>query len=240
MVWRSLVMRTRSSRAASSGGGRARGDRRRRAAARRAAPARRRAGAAPWRAPQHVALEDLAALAGAGDQRRDRARSSAAILAAAGRGRHRGRRGGGRLARRGGRRRAARRGAAARAAGEERAEQRADRDRLARLGGDFRQHAGGRRVDLERHLVGLQFDQRFVRLHDVAALLEPFADGRFGDRLAEGRDANFCGHGFNAPRAAPFLSQGVTEETGARGSAGRSEIVGIRIGFVMKSAIGAR
>ena len=88
------------------------------------------------------------------------------------------------------------------------AQQRADRDRLPGLGGDLRQHARGRRVDLERHLVGLQFDQRLVRLDDVAALLEPFADGRFGDRLAERRDANFCGHGFNAPRAAPFSLKG--------------------------------
>jgi hypothetical protein len=84
------------------------------------------------------------------------------------------------------------------------AQQRADRHGLPGLGHDLGQHAGRRRVDLERHLVGLQLDQRFVRLHRVAALLEPFAHGRFGYRFAERRNANFCGHGSNAPRAAPF------------------------------------
>jgi 2-oxoglutarate dehydrogenase E2 component (dihydrolipoamide succinyltransferase) len=42
------------------------------------------------------------------------------------------------------------------------AEQRADRDRLTGLGGDLAQDPRARRVDLERHLVGLEFNQRLV------------------------------------------------------------------------------
>ena len=42
------------------------------------------------------------------------------------------------------------------------AEQRADRDRLAVLGGDLAEHAGGGRRHLDRHLVGLELDQRLV------------------------------------------------------------------------------
>ena len=95
-------------------------------------------------------------------------------------------------------------GGAAPAASGDCAQQRADRDRIAGLGDDFGEHARGRRVDFERDLVGLEFDQRFVRLHGVAALLEPFADGRLGDRLAEGGNANFSGHLHIAPEAAPF------------------------------------
>ena len=88
--------------------------------------------------------------------------SSAAILAAAGAGgiavERRRRRGFGRrsLSRRLGRRRRSAR---------ELAEQRADRDRLTGLGGDLAQDPRARRVDLERHLVGLELHQRLVGLH---------------------------------------------------------------------------
>ena len=75
-----------------------------------------------------------------------------------------------------------RRGAAARRDG---AEQCADRDGVAVLGGDFRQHAGGRRRHFDRHLVGFEFDQRLVDGDRVAWLLEPLADGRFGHGLAQ-------------------------------------------------------
>jgi hypothetical protein len=47
---------------------------------------------------------------------------------------------------------------------------------------------------LDGHLVGLELDQRLVGLDRVAGLLEPLADGRFGDGFAEGRDADFGGH----------------------------------------------
>ena len=70
-------------------------------------------------------------------------------------------------------------------------QQRAGLNRLAFLGDDLREHAGGGRVDFERHLVGLEFGQRLVGAHDVARLLEPAADRRLGDGFAERRDANF-------------------------------------------------
>ena len=74
------------------------------------------------------------------------------------------------------------------------AEQRADADRLAFLGGDLGERAGGRRRHLDRHLVGLELDQRLVGGDGVADLLEPFADGRFGDGFAEGGNADFGSH----------------------------------------------
>ena len=74
------------------------------------------------------------------------------------------------------------------------AEQRADGDRLAFLGDDLVEHAGGRRRHFDRHLVGFELDQRLVDGDGVADLLEPLADGRFGDGFAEGRNADF-GHG---------------------------------------------
>ena len=70
------------------------------------------------------------------------------------------------------------------------AEQRADADGLAVLGRDLAEHAGGRRRHFQRHLVGLEFDQRLVDGDGVARLLEPFADGGFGHRFAEGGHAD--------------------------------------------------
>ncbi len=64
-------------------------------------------------------------------------------------------------------------------------EQRADRDRLAVLGRDVAEHAGGRRRHLDRYLVGLELDQRLVDGDRIAGLLEPLADGRLGHRFAE-------------------------------------------------------
>src|SRR5262249_35113777 len=64
-------------------------------------------------------------------------------------------------------------------------EQRADRDRLAVLGRDVAEHAGCRGGHLDRHLVGLEFDQRLVDSDRIARLLEPLADGRLGHRFAE-------------------------------------------------------
>ena len=79
------------------------------------------------------------------------------------------------------------------------AEQRADRDRLAILGGDLAEHAGGRRRHLDRHLVGFELDQRLVDRDGVARLLEPFADGRLGDRFAERGHADLS-HWYRSPR----------------------------------------
>src|SRR2546426_81007 len=52
-------------------------------------------------------------------------------------------------------------------------EQRTHRDRLAVLGDDLAEHAGGRRGHLDGDLVGLELDQRLVDRHGFAGLLEP-------------------------------------------------------------------
>src|SRR5581483_724939 len=79
-------------------------------------------------------------------------------------------------------------------AGIDRTKDRADADGLAVGRGDRFDDSGGRRRHFQRDLVGFEFDQRLVRLHLVADLLEPLAHGRFGDRLAKGRDADFGRH----------------------------------------------
>ena len=66
----------------------------------------------------------------------------------------------------------------------------ADRDRLVLGDRDAAQDAGGRGGDLGVHLVGGDFEQRFVRLYALAFLLEPARDGALGDALAE------LGHGY--------------------------------------------
>ncbi len=78
-------------------------------------------------------------------------------------------------------------------AGRDLAEQRADADGRAVLGRDLAEHAGFGRVDLKRHLVGLELEQRLVLLDGVAGLLEPLADRGFADALAQGGNADF-GH----------------------------------------------
>ena len=82
------------------------------------------------------------------------------------------------------------RASAAAAPSRDLAEQRADRDGLAVLDRDLGEHAGGRRRHFERDLVGFQLDQRLVDRDGFARLLEPFADGRFGDRFAKRGDAD--------------------------------------------------
>src|SRR6185437_1511237 len=72
----------------------------------------------------------------------------------------------------------------------DRTEQRADSNGGAVLGRDVAEHAGGGRRHFQRHLVGLELDERLVDRDRVARLLEPFADGRFGDRFAKGGDAD--------------------------------------------------
>src|SRR3546814_3468315 len=70
-------------------------------------------------------------------------------------------------------------------AGGEDAEQRADLDGRALLSRDGLQGAVRGRVDLKRHLVGFQLDQRLVDADAVARLLQPLGNRRLGDRLAE-------------------------------------------------------
>ena len=154
----------------------------------------------------HVALGDPAVLAGARRRSTGSMPLSAAILrtegasgiSRLGRRRRARRLGFGRLDRRRGRGLAigppagrAGRGGARAGAFLDLAEQRADRDGLAILGGNLGQHAGGRRRHLDRHLVGLELDQRLVDRDRIARLLEPFADRRLGDGFAERGNADF-------------------------------------------------
>jgi len=44
------------------------------------------------------------------------------------------------------------------------------------LCGHVSQHAGRRRLDLDRHLVGLDLDDRLALLHGIARTLEPVDD----------------------------------------------------------------
>ncbi len=86
----------------------------------------------------------------------------------------------------------------------DRAEQRADLDFTALLDHDLGKRAARRGIELERHLVGLELDDRLVRVDRVAHLLEPSGHGRLGDRLAKAWHPNFDAH-----PASPIRSQAV-------------------------------
>ena len=163
---------------------------------------------------EHVALEHLAALARTGDVSGGQVVVSG-DLRCGGRRRHGGSRlrggrssgSGGRLRRgcshgSGGDRSGRRRSASA--ASGDLAEQGAGGDRLAILGEDFNEHAGRGRVDFDGDLVGLQLDQRLVRLHHIAGLLVPAADGGLGDGFAQGGHADFSSHASPPRQARPF------------------------------------
>ena len=77
-------------------------------------------------------------------------------------------------------------------------EERIDSDRLALLGYDLCEDAGGGRRDLDGHLVGLELAEHLVDLDRLADLLEPGGDGRLGDALAERGDAD-VGHVASGP-----------------------------------------
>src|SRR6267143_1474685 len=85
-------------------------------------------------------------------------------------------------------------------------EQRADRDGVAVLGRHVGKHAGGGRRHLDRHLVGLELDQRLVDRDGVARLLEPAADRRLADRFAEGGNADLSHRAFLLP-ASPDVTR---------------------------------
>jgi hypothetical protein len=70
----------------------------------------------------------------------------------------------------------------------------ADRDGRARRRSDRREHAGRRCGHFDGDLVGFELAERFVRLHGVAHVLEPFGDRRFGDGFAQSRHFDFDGH----------------------------------------------
>ncbi len=146
---------------------------------------------------EHVALEHLAALARAGDVA-DVYAAVGGVLGGGGRGR-RACANGGKSRRWGG---SGDRGCGGGGRGSgggaeplaDAAEHGAGSDGVAILGDDFRQDAGGRRVDFERDLVGFELDQRLVGLDGVAGFFEPAADGRFGNGFAEGGNEDFSGH----------------------------------------------
>src|ERR1700738_2947042 len=58
-------------------------------------------------------------------------------------------------------------------------------------GGDVAERTGRGRRDLDRDLVGLEFNQRLIDRDGIAGLLEPAADGGLGHGFAECRNANF-------------------------------------------------
>ncbi len=73
-------------------------------------------------------------------------------------------------------------------------EHRTRQDRLAFIHGDMRENAVSRRVDLKRDLVGLKLGHGLVGLHGIARLLEPLANGCFGNGFPQRGDNDFDGH----------------------------------------------
>src|SRR6516225_9479017 len=194
MVWRSRVMRTRSSRAASSGGAGAR-------ICTAAAVAATGVGAAAARSMAasmsplvtRPSLPDPATLAAstpdsAASLRTEGASGASVGFADAGAALVTGL------------------GASLDAAAGENG---ADGDRIAILGGNIREYAGRRRRHFDRHLVGFKLDQGFVHRDDFARFLEPFADGRLGDRFTQRRHA--------------YLSHGLIPDVGCRMSDDRDQ-----------------
>ena len=152
---------------------------------------------------EHIALQHLTALARASDVVSRQAVVGGDLRGCGGR-----RHGGGsglrrrRSCRSGGDRSGRRRSASATSG--DLAEQGAGGDRLAILGDDFREHAGRGRVDFDGDLVGLELHQRLVRLHHIAGLLVPAADGGLGDGFAQGGHADFSSHASPPRQARPF------------------------------------
>ena len=150
---------------------------------------------------EHVALQHLTALARASDVV-GRQVVVGGDLGGCGSRRHRGGSGLGRRRSNGSGGNGSRRSASP--ASGDLAEQGAGGDRLAILGDDFREHAGRGRVDFNGDLVGLELDQGLVRLHHIAGLLVPAADGGLGDGFAQGGHADFSSHASPPRQARPF------------------------------------
>ena len=71
----------------------------------------------------------------------------------------------------------------------------ADFDRGAGGRADFAEAPAGAGIDLQRHLVRLELEQRLVALDGVAHGLGPFGDGRLGHGFTEGGDDDIGCHG---------------------------------------------
>ncbi|MNV29976.1 hypothetical protein D3C71_1212260 [compost metagenome] len=100
------------------------------------------------------------------------------------------------------------------------AEQRVETDGFTVLRNDFGQHAGSRGRNFDGNLVGFQFDQRLIGLDRIADLLEPGADGRLADGLAEGWNADFGCHDLF-----PFFSRFVSNKLGETAEKSAAESV---------------
>ena len=94
--------------------------------------------------------------------------------------------------RRGGRRRRGRRGGAVTCI--DRGEHRADLHGVADRDGVLAHDAGDRRRHFDRDLVSLEAGDRLVDRDGVAGLLQPLAEGGFGDRFTQDGDGDFGCH----------------------------------------------
>ena len=80
--------------------------------------------------------------------------------------------------------------------GADRPDQRPDIDRIARVGSDRFEHTGRRGRHLDGHLVGLELHHRLIGGDGIAHLLEPLADRRLGDALAQRGHPDVSRHQF--------------------------------------------
>ena len=67
------------------------------------------------------------------------------------------------------------------------------------LHGNAGEHAGGRRRHFDRHLVGFELTQRLVDRDRFTGLLEPLPDRRLGDGFAQRRNPDFSRHVIRCP-----------------------------------------
>ncbi len=73
-------------------------------------------------------------------------------------------------------------------------QERSDLDVGAFGGRNLAERPGCRGVDLQRHLVGFQLEQRLVRCYGIADRLEPFGDRRLGNRFTQDGNLDLCRH----------------------------------------------
>ena len=78
--------------------------------------------------------------------------------------------------------------------GVDRSEHRADLHGVADGNRVLAHDAGDRRRDLDRDLVGLEAGDRLVDRDGLAGLLQPLAEGGFGDRFTQDGDGDFGCH----------------------------------------------
>src|SRR5690606_38146174 len=94
-----------------------------------------------------------------------------------------------------------------------RAQQSIAANRVALIGDDLLQHAGGGSRYLDRHLVGFQLDDRLVDGDRIAYFLVPAADRGLGNGFTQSGYANFGSH-FKIPSVRSRLSTQCVFEQG--------------------------